>query len=43
VGAEGVALAGVEALYQLSQEKDRKIAELERRLDELQRQLEQRK
>jgi len=43
VEADGVALAAIQALYKLSLEKDRKIAEPERRLDELQRQLEQRK
>ncbi|MBZ5544969.1 MAG: hypothetical protein LAO07_15015, partial [Acidobacteriia bacterium] len=43
VDADGVALAAIQALYKLSLEKDRRIAELERRLDELQRQLEQRK
>ena len=36
VDAEGVALAAIQALYQLSQEKDRKIAQLTREVKELQ-------
>jgi hypothetical protein len=41
VDADGVALAAIQALYKLSLEKDRRIAELERPLDELQRKLEE--
>jgi len=41
--ANGVALAAIQALYKLSLEKDRRIAEFEQRLDELQRQFEERK
>jgi hypothetical protein len=40
VDAEGVALAGIQALYKLSQEKDTKIAELSQALSEKTRQLE---
>jgi hypothetical protein len=36
VDAEGVALAAIQALYQLSQEKDRKIEQLTREVKELQ-------
>jgi hypothetical protein len=43
VDADGVALAAIQALYKLSLEKDRRIAELERRLDGLQRRLEEKR
>jgi len=41
--ADGVALAAIQALYKLSLEKDRKIAELEQRLNELQQRVENKK
>ena len=36
VDAEGVAMAAIQALYQLSQEKDREIQQLTREVKELQ-------
>jgi hypothetical protein len=38
VDADGVALAAIQALYRLNQEKDKKISELEQRLSKLEAQ-----
>ena len=40
IDSEGVSLAGIQALYKLSQEKDEKIAELSQALQEKSRELE---